>query len=311
MSVAQVQTEGMNFVRHYLMNDGTYCGDNFGSTASGYKSHATDADPMLQLVKFTREGDNDIIMTNFQGHPHQTGGSAKFDLSADVVGEYRMNMEKDLGVEVLYFSGAGGNINTHSRIKEEQKTLDFKSWGKQMAKYAKSAEYTPVNVGKVQARKFEFEAAINHEMDSFASICKELRDRWNKGEITYAQVTELAAPYGLHLNSPYHAGAIASRASMEKSRSFPIWAYSFGDVGFVAAPYEMFDTNGMFIKENSPFALTFVATISNKTNGYFPSLFAFDVSQGYEVDTTNYVRGTAEQLADQYLIMLNDMYDNK
>ena len=45
-----IETEGMNFVRHYLMNDGTYAGDNFGSTASGYKEHVHRADPMLQLV---------------------------------------------------------------------------------------------------------------------------------------------------------------------------------------------------------------------------------------------------------------------
>ena len=92
MFVGSVKTEGMNFVRHYICNDGTYCGDNFGSSASGYAGHATDADPMLQLVKFVREGDNDVYLTNFQTHPHQTGGSSQFNISADVVGEYRANM---------------------------------------------------------------------------------------------------------------------------------------------------------------------------------------------------------------------------
>jgi hypothetical protein len=144
-----------------------------------------------------------------------------------------------------------------------------------------------------------------------AGVCRDLRDRWNKGEITYADVTELGKAYGLSLNSPYHAGAIANRANMDSSASFPIWAYSFGDVGFVAAPYEMFDTNGMFIKENSPFKMTIIATISNKTNGYFPSEFAFTVSGGYEVDTTSYVGGTAERLADQYVEMLTQQFNNK
>jgi hypothetical protein len=57
--------------------------------------------------------------------------------------------------------------------------------------------------------------------------------------------------------------------------------------------------------------MTIIATISNKTNGYFPSDFAFTVSGGYEVDTTSYVGGTAERLADQYLTMLGEMYNNK
>ena len=33
------QVENMTFVRHYLMNDGTYAGANFGSFKSGIKRH--------------------------------------------------------------------------------------------------------------------------------------------------------------------------------------------------------------------------------------------------------------------------------
>ena len=306
-----IETEGMNFVRHYLMNDGTYCGDNFGSTESGYKQHATEADSELQLIKFTREGDNDIYLTNFQTHPHQTGGSSKYDLSADIVGEYRMHMENDLGCEVLYFSGAGGNINSHSRVKEEQATPDWKAWGKKMAEYAQKVEFTELQTGKVQASTTEFSAKINHADDAYAAICGELRSRWNKGELTTAQVKELGAAQGIKLNSPYHAGAINSRASMADSNSFVISAFSFGSVGVVAFPGEQFDTNGVFIKENSPFAMTIIATKANGENGYFPSQFAFDVSGGYECDTTKYVAGTAERLADQYVAMLTEQFGNK
>ena len=120
----------------------------------------------------------------------------------------------------------------------------------------------------------------------------------------------LGAAAGIKLNSPYHAGAIRNRANMGVSNTFPIWAYSFGDVGFVAAPYEMFDTNGVYIKENSPFAYTFISTIANKTNGYFPSDYGFSYGC-YEVDTTNYVRGSAERLADEYIRMLTEQFDNQ
>ena len=311
MFVGSVETEGMNFVRHYLMNDGTYAGDNFGSTASGYASHASQADSQLQMIKFTREGDNDVYIANFQTHPHQTGGMTKYDLSADVVGEFRAAMEKALGCEIAYFTGAGGNINSHSRIPEEQATQDWKAWGVKMAEYAQKVEYTEVATGKVQAAKFEFEAMINHNDDQWASLGSDLRSRWEKGEITTAQVQELSAAAGFPFNSPYHASAVANRASMGSSSSFTIQTFSFGDVGFVAAPYEMFDTNGKFIKENSPFKMTIVAECANGGNGYFPSQFAFDVSGGYECDTTKYVPGTAERLADQYVAMLTEQYNNK
>lgn len=81
-------------------------------------------------------------------------------------------------------------------------------------------------------------------------------------------------------------------------------------VGFAAAPYEMFDTNGMFIKENSPFAHTVIATLSNYSHGYFPSDFTFETGS-YEVDTTRFVRGTAERLADQYIAMLTEQFNNR
>lgn len=305
-----VETEGMNFVRHYLCNDGTYAGDNFGNASSGYAGHATEADNVLQAIKFVREGDNDIWICNFQTHPHQTGGSSKYDLSADIVGELRANMEKNMGVEVCYFTGAGGNINSRSRIAEENATADWREWGKKMAQYAESIEFTKLNTGKVQSASYDFTAKINHNDDAYAAIGNDLRKRWDKGEITTAELIEIGLTYGIKFNSPYHAGAVGSRASMGATGTFTIQAYSFGDVGFVAAPYEMFDTTGVFIKENSPFTMTIVAELANGGNGYFPTLFTFSHGS-YEADTTKYVPGTAEELGDQYVAMLTEQYNNR
>jgi len=305
-----VDTAGMNFVRHYVCNDGSYFGDNYGSSASGLAGHTSEADPELQVVKFVREGDNEIWMTNFQTHPHQTGGATKYDVSADIVGELRTNLEKDLGVEVLYFTGAAGNINSRSRIAEENVTADWREWGKKMAEYAKSIEFTKLNTGKVQAATYDFTANVNHADDANAAICGDLRRRWDAGEITTAELIQLGESYGIKINSPYHANAISNRSSMGESGTFPIQAFSFGDVGLVAAPYEMFDTNGMFIKENSPFSMTFIAECANGSNGYFPTLFAFSHGS-YEADITKYVPGTAEALADQYVAMLTEQYNNR
>ena len=309
MAIASVETERMNFVRHYLCNDGTYAGSNFGDASSGYKEHSSDADPILQLVKFTREGDNDIILTNFQTHPHQTGGSDQFEISADVVGEYRTAMEKDK-VEVIYFSGAGGNINSSSYIKELNATADWREWGVKMAEYARSAQYTPVSGGKVQVSKAVYEGKINHEMDAYAGSCSQLRSQWDQGKLTTAQVIEEGKALGIELHSAYHAGAIANRAGMGHTESFDIWTYSFGDIGFVAAPYEMFDNNGQYIKSNSPFDMTIIATLSNRSNGYFPSEDIYQYGS-YECDTTKYVKGTGEELAEKYVSMLNELYKTK
>jgi hypothetical protein len=309
MATASVETERMNFVRHYLMNDGSYCGSNFGDASSGYKEHSSEADPILQLVKFTREGEKDIILTNFQCHPHQTGGSNRFELASDVVGEYRTEMEKDK-VNVIYFSGAGGNINSSSFIKELNATKDFHEWGVKMAEYARSAQYTPVSGGKVQVKKTTYEGKVNHEMDAYAASCGQLRSQWDQGKLTTAQVIEAGKELGIELHSPYHAGAISNRAGMGRTESFDVWTYSFGDIGFVAAPYEMFDNNGQYIKENSPFSMTVVATLCNRANGYIPSEDIYQYGS-YECDTTKFVKGTGEELAELFVSMLTELHNSK
>ena len=56
--------------------------------------------------------------------------------------------------------------------------------------------------------------------------------------------------------------------------------------------------------------MTIVATKGNGENGYFPSEIAFGYGS-YEVDTTKFVCGTAERLADRFVEMLEEQYNNK
>ena len=93
---------------------------------------------------------------------------------------------------------------------------------------------------------------------------------------------------------------------------FMTFAFSLGDVAFVTAPYEMFDTNGRYIKDNSPFNTTFVVTCANLSGGYMPAEWAYyeDV-QAYEVGNGGYDKGTAETLANGYVEMLNELHPTR
>ena len=93
-------------------------------------------DNQLQLIKFSREEGKDIIMANFQMHPHRNGGSKNLNMTADIPGVFRTELENQLGVNVLYFTGASGNVNPTSRITEENITKDYIEQGKALAKYA-------------------------------------------------------------------------------------------------------------------------------------------------------------------------------
>ena len=90
--------------------------------------------------------------------------------------------------------------------------------------------------------------------------------------------------------------------------------FSVGDFAFVCAPYEMFDSNGRFIKENSPFEMTFVATLGYYSVPYIPDYDGYEyegVGLSYEGEECLFVRGTGEKLADKYVEMLNEIYKLK
>ena len=89
-----------------------------------------------------------------------------------------------------------------------------------------------------------------------------------------------------------------------------ITTVSFGDVALVSAPYEMFDTNGKFIKDSSPFDMTIIATCSNGGMRYVAAEWAYEYG-GYEVEYTGFDKGVAESLADSYVSMLNELYPTR
>ena len=106
------------------------------------------------------------------------------------------------------------------------------------------------------------------------------------------------------------ANAVGLRSKMPAYQEISLYAISLGDLAFVTVPFEMFDTNGMQIKERSPFSTTFVLSCSNNSLSYLPSDLAFQHG-GYAVDVTLFVRGTAEALVESYVGMLDSLYSSQ
>ena len=94
--------------------------------------------------------------------------------------------------------------------------------------------------------------------------------------------------------------------TMNQKRNVPLYALSFGDVAWIFGPHEMFDTNAMAVRDASPFAMTLVASCSNGYHTYIPTPHSFDFF-AYEAGKTKYFPGTAEQLQDRYIEMLNTL----
>lgn len=257
MEYAAAYPVGLNFVRHYVMDDGSVVGDNFGETdGKTYVGHVHDVDNQLQVVRFRRKEKKDIVMCNFQMHPLLCGGAMDGRVTADIIAPMRTYIEAQLDCQFLYFTGGSGNVDPSSRISIENAYTDYIDHGQQLAKYAilaLSGETREISGGTVQAIERDVPVYINK----------------NKAEM---RLQVLVA----------------------------------GELAFGSPPYEMFDTNAKFVKENSPYDATFMLYLANSSNGYVAEESAYRYG-GYEVEYTGYAKGTAEVLADNFIDMMYEL----
>lgn len=302
----RTQVEDMNFVRHYLMNDGTYYGPNFGSTESGYKSHLRESDQEMLLVKADREGDKaDILLMNWQAHPCFTGGADKREISADFIGVVRQTVETETGMLFAFFQGAGGDHNAISFIEGETRYPDNEGYGKQLAKEAIAAlaNLAPLAGSGVRSVKVMYEADVNHEDEALLEQAKQVA-AFFKASGDRKQANHLAKQLGM--TSVYHANAIVSRPDRPQKAAMEINAAYLGGLALVTAPFEMFGDSGSYIKENSPFAMTFVCTNANESYAYIPTREAYEYGC-YESYSSYFAKGTAEAVTEEYLKLLKGL----
>jgi hypothetical protein len=312
MMTGSIETENMNFVKHYRAMDNktgeiSYIGDCFGTvTGKTLVDHATKADPTLHVLKFTREGGKDVLMMNWRAHASITGSSTKTDVSADFVGAVRIYLEKQLDCHFAYYQGCAGNVNPRSRINADTPTKNHMEYGQQLGDFAieamKNEEELPT--GTVRGINYTLATEINHSMDHLVGVAKEISDYWNKtGDTAGAQ--KMGEEYGIR--SPFMAGGIVKRAGYGATLDEELTCIAIGDsIAFATAPNELFDTNGQFVEDKSPFAKTIVLGYTNGQKGYVPSALACEYTC-YESDSTRFAPGTGELIADTLLDMLGQL----
>ena len=316
--VGSAQTQGMNFVRRYFMDDGSLIGDNAYGTGTRIVRHETDADPEMQMMKFVREGGKDILISQFQAHPHLEGKTT--NISAQTVGAIRDAVEKNLDAYSLHWQiqqvvQAEAPAVAAPAVAGISPTL--LAYGEKMADYIETvySDLKEVKTGPVKVMEFALDAPANHVYDEYLIEANMVKEYFNAGHTagqtaTYAH--QLSADRGLEkrINSYYHANRIVSNSTLGSTVTIQLAAWSFGEVGGFVNSYEMFDTTGMYIKENSPFEITFVVGYSYPGGGgYIPDKDAFPRG-GYEADNCMFAPGAAELIADKNLEMLNEMFEN-
>jgi len=293
-----VETENMNFVRHYKYLDANgktqYFGSNFGKeTINNTTSHATDADPTLHLIRFAREGAKDVVMANFRAHPTISQGN---HISSDWVGSWRTSLELQYDCRFVFFQGAGGNVNSSSKLADEKRTTDYNEYGAIMADYSLEclSNMTKAENTRIRTAQTMLEAKVYHETDSLY-------------EAALGLTGDSFKENSFGIRSKHHASHIIDRYRRGETEQLELNAVAIGNaVAFVTAPDELFDTNIVELEAQSPFAMNFALTLTNGHMGYLPSLIAWEYTC-YETDVTTYVPGTAEQVRDAFLSMLDQM----
>jgi hypothetical protein len=306
MYYSTIETEGLNFVRHYRMVDGSYAGDNFGDFSIGIEDYATPTDTTMHLLRVARECGKDVLMMNWRAHASITGSSTKTDVSADFVGAVRIYLEKQLDCHFAYYQGCAGNVNPRSRINADTPTKNHMEYGQQLGDFAieamKNEEELPT--GTVRGINYTLATEINHSMDHLVGVAKEISDYWNKtGDTAGAQ--KMGEEYGIR--SPFMAGGIVKRAGYGATFDEELTCIAIGDsIAFATAPNELFDTNGQYVEDTSPFEKTIVLGYTNGQRGYVPSALACEYTC-YESDSTRFAPGTGELIADTLLDLLGQL----
>lgn len=303
----KIETEAMNFVRNYITD------------ANGVRQHESQADPEMRLIKFVREGAKPVIMVNFQVHPHMGSSSDDVNIHGDWPAIMRETVAAEMDAHCIYLSGAGGNMNSTSEFSAENISKDWRDHGRRAAEYVMQAEgsYTQANLGNIevacQTHAYENDHSMDHLLPG-AEILHKMRQK-----DFYAAEAAVANYPGI--KSIYHASAIVDKANAGPTRDLTIGAISIGDAVFTYHPYEMFDTNGVELREGTvgnknytaeeqmenPYPMTFVCTLGNGHLGYVPSMLGY-INGGYSTDITRLAPGGGERLVGDYLAMLNELY---
>ncbi len=317
-----VQATAMSFVRNYITNDGTIYGPNYGDKSSGLKEHESEADNEMRLVKFVREGDKTpVVLVNFQGHPHLGVTNIK---DASIHGDWpeimRSTVKEELGYNVMYISGAGGNMDSKSEITEENVSVDWKDHGKRAAGYVMGAEssYVKAEATEIKSLMVTDDYTADHSMDHLLDIALIINEKFSQ---SLAAGQEEAKKYYPEIHNVYHANNIIKKAALDATIDVTIGAIAIGDVVFTAQPYEVFDTNGVELRQGTvgnpnyaaedqlenPYKMTVVCSLANGHLGYVPSQLGY-TNGGYSTDITKLAPGSGELLVGDLLHILQELH---
>ena len=303
----KVQTEAMNYVRHYIVANGTIAGSNFGDYILEHKEHLRDGDREMVLIKAERKAKDkqDILLMNWACHPTLTGGgSSSTIVTADYVGTCRDAIEAETDMLFMFYQGGGGDEVATSQVPSLKRdpAWTIETYGQALAKYAIDALPTMEKIeGEgIKTEQYVGEFATNKYRQDLLKEAQLVIERYN--EVGSVEAKAYGRTLGIY-NGHTEARGIINCSKTGLYTDMELDALYIGGMAFVTAPWEMFSDTAIYIKENSPFKYTVVISLGNGKSSYLPTKEAFEYGC-YESFNSTYGAGVAEEAAEKLVSML-------
>ena len=301
MSAALTEvSEPISFVRRYFTDEGVVQ-TNPDTNRLHIVKRCAESDNSVRLVRFSRDGANDIALVNFSTHPDVIGGTK---WSADWPGFTRRFVEEDLqNVSCIFFTGTQGDSNHVDFFKPAAERI------KNDDGYAHSRYMGRTVADAVVAAWNKTQPMADDEVFAAYTVVYNLTN--TEGISYYDDATALVKAYdervtlenwGLDLpeKHPYiqniaHARRILSLRTSPIYRPVPLAVMGIGKVALVGFGGEAFTSYSSLLKAADPDKFMLTAVCANGYEGYFPTAEAL-AQGGYEAISSLYTPALEDQI---------------
>ena len=299
------KAENVSFCRRFIMKDGS-CRTNPGVDNPDILRPVSEVDTRVSVLRFKREGKDDICLVNFANHPDTVGGNM---ISADWPGAMRRTVERVYDdVKCVFVNGAQGDIN-HVNVHPtggyaNDTFIDFDD----VARGYGHTQYIGrvVAAGVMQA----YDKVEYIDVESISAANLTIAIPANKA--SEEELPEARRIWQLHLDGRddeigeegmmlttvvAEARRMVSLSTAPDNFNLTLSAIRLGDVALIGIPGEPFSVVGTEIKARAGYKLVMPTCITGGYQGYFPSIDAYREG-GYESRSSLFAPGVAERIID-------------
>ena len=308
------QAPRVAFVRRFRMKDGSIQ-TNPGVNNPDIVAPIGEVDERVNVVRFDREGADDIVLVNFGNHPDTVGGNK---ISGDWPNFLRKTVEKTIdNTKCIFFNGAQGDVN-HVNVHPVGGELNgmFMDFDDVSRGYSHAKHIGNVVAGGVLQ---VYEKVQYVDVDDLQFVERDINVPSNRA--TAEQLIEAKRINDLYIAGrdhelPYQGmmltTVVAEAARMVALENGPdafdmaLYGVKLGPIAIAGIPGEPFTGIGRGIKETEGYDMIMPICLANGSEGYFPMQEAYDEG-GYESRSSRFKAGVAEYIISESQKMLTEL----